>query len=125
MKPVRPTYLLVERLGEGLSPRKLVIEAVHRHNVLLASSSEEAQAVLNRFPNIDGLIIHSEVKDWRKCVNHARQRQPQLTIIVLGQETLSPGVENAIISGHEPIELLATLAALYQSKEQVTRRTKM
>ena len=125
MKLVRPTYLLVENLGEGLSPRKLVIEAVHKHNVLLADSTEEAEAVLNRFPNIDALIIHSEVKDWRKCVNDARQRHPQLTIIVLGQETLSHGAENAIISGYEPIELVGTLATFYKGKDQVTRRKKM
>jgi hypothetical protein len=60
---VRPCLLIVEpEPAEALSTRKLVVET-GKFNVITAYSGEEALASLERFPGVDGVVVHSGMED--------------------------------------------------------------
>ena len=66
MKPMRPCFLVVDNEYPGsISTRKLVIESA-KLNVITAYSAEEAIETLNRFPNVDGVVMDTQLQG-RPC----------------------------------------------------------
>ena len=104
------TVLLIEpEMPESVSARKLVVETA-KHNVLSAYGGREGLDLFQRFPNVDAVIIHSELADMR-CEDVAKQvrtRDNKIPIVVLSpsaQTCTSPAVNHTLPS-HEPKAML-------------------
>ena len=105
----RPTILVAEpEHAEGLSTRKLVLETA-KFNVLTAHSGEEAQHLLDVFPNVDAVVVHSSVPglSCNKVVEYVRQKMPQMYVVFLATTdgARCKGV-NSVLSSHAPHALL-------------------
>jgi response regulator RpfG family c-di-GMP phosphodiesterase len=114
--PRRPCFLIVEpEPAEALSARKLVIETA-KYNVITAYSGDEALRALDKFPNVDGVVIHSEMKDVpvEQIARAAKEQKHERQVILL-QTTDGKRLRNADhhISSHEPGELVDLLRTLY------------
>jgi len=120
---VRPTYLLVEPDSDGVSSRKLVLETILKHNVLVANSADEAQTTLHVFPNVDGVIVHSDVPDAQTLCSWIRKEYPEKYILFLAEPTRESCAEaDAVISGHSPAEFLDALQVDYDTSGATDRR---
>jgi CheY-like chemotaxis protein len=109
---VRPCFLVIDRQYPGnISTRKLVIETALL-NVLTAYSAEEALAVLERFPNVNGIVLDTEVYGLpcRKLIEELRKIRSDIPIV-----TVSPsghdrcGGEQYHVSSYDPQDLLEQL----------------
>src|ERR1700677_4881856 len=101
---VRLVVLMVEvEQPEGISSRKLILETA-RHNVLTAYSGEGAVMLLERFPNVDLAIIHTELegKEFESTVRRLKEVRPNLYIVAIspvdsgklkGVDTVLPSYE--------------------------------
>lgn len=59
----RPTLLIAEPEPiHAISARKLVLETA-KFNVITAHSGKETLEFLQKFPNVDGIVVHSEMRD--------------------------------------------------------------
>lgn len=120
---VRPTYLLVESECDGLSSRKLVLETLLKHNVLLANTADEAQTTLHVFPHVDGVIVHSDIPDSTTLVSWIRAGYPNKYVVFLGEPTRQSCKEASIVmTPHDPAELLAALAVEYGTSRAINMR---
>ena len=85
---MRPCFLVVDNEYPGsISTRKLVLESA-KLNVITAYSPEEALNTLSRFPNVDGIVIDTQLQG-RSCaeiVAHIRSEHAGIPIV-----TVSPG----------------------------------
>jgi len=111
---VRPTFLVAEPEPEqALSARKLVIETA-KFNVITAHSEHEAIELLEKFPAVHAVIVHSEIKDFENIVEHARERGNRLPTILLSARK---GMQNLAVdhqlSSHEPQQLVDLLRNLF------------
>jgi CheY-like chemotaxis protein len=110
---IRLVVLMVEvEQPEGISARKLILETA-RHNVLTAYSGDAAVKLLQRFPNVDLAVLHTELEgeQFATTVKRLKQTRPGLYIVAItpaGYSDLS-GV-NKVLSSHNPQELLDFLA---------------
>jgi CheY-like chemotaxis protein len=110
---VRLVVLMVEvEQPEGISSRKLVLETA-RHNVLTAYSGEGAVNLLQRFPNVDLAIIHTELegREFASTVRRLKELRPNLYILAISPVDSGKleGVD-AILPSYDPQELLEFLA---------------
>jgi response regulator RpfG family c-di-GMP phosphodiesterase len=101
--------------AEALSSRKLVIETA-KYNVITAYSGNEALRALDKFPNVDGVVIHSEMQDppVEQIARAAKEQKRDRNVIVLHPTDGKP-LPNADhnVSSHEPGELVDLLRKLY------------
>jgi CheY-like chemotaxis protein len=108
------TILLIEpEMPEGVSARKLVVETA-KHNVISAYGGVEGLKMFARFPKVDAVVIHSDLKDMA-CDDVAQQiraKDKKIPIAALSpnaQGCKAPAV-NRTLSSHEPKALLDYLA---------------
>jgi CheY-like chemotaxis protein len=109
------TFLVIEvEQPEGISTRKLVLETA-RHNVLTAYSGREGLHLLERFPKVDAVVVHSRIEPMgcREVIDTVKDKHPELPIVVVApdQNYYCPQVTN-VISSHNPRDLLDTLQGL-------------
>ena len=100
---VRLVVLMVEvEQPEGISSRKLILETA-RHNVLTAYSGDGAVNLLQRFPNVDLAIIHTELqgKEFESTVRRLKETASQ----PLHSCDFSGGVRQAGRSGCDSTQL--------------------
>jgi CheY-like chemotaxis protein len=108
------TILLVEpEMPEGISARKLVVETA-KHNVISAYGGREGLQMFRRFPEVDAVVIHSELEDMRcdDVARSVREQDKDIPIVVLSaraQTCSSPPVDE-VLPSHEPKALLEYLA---------------
>jgi CheY-like chemotaxis protein len=111
-KVARPCFLVIDKHFPGsISTRKLVIETALL-NVLTAYSAEEAIEILSRFPDVDGIVLDSEVHGvpCRRLIERLRAVRPDVPIV-----TVSPsghdrcGDEEYHVSSFDPKDLLEQL----------------
>ncbi len=114
---------------EGISTRKLVLETAY-YNVLTAYSREELFEAVQRFPNIDSVVIHSELQAFvpDRDVPELRKAIGSKIILVLAtSEHMRCRFADAVIPSHDPQELLKTIKQMLgQAEEDAThgrRRT--
>lgn len=89
---MRPCLLVVDNEYPGsISTRKLVLESA-KLNVLTAYTPDEAIRVLERFPNVDGIVLDTQLKGLPCAELIARMRNRPIPVPVI---TVSP-------SGHDP-----------------------
>jgi CheY-like chemotaxis protein len=118
MQIVRLVVLMVEvEQPEGISSRKLVLETA-RHNVLTAYSGDGAVNLLQRFPNVDLAILHTELhgKEFESTVRRLKEVRPDLYIVAISPVDRGKleGV-NTILPSHDPQELLEFLAKRFEA----------
>jgi CheY-like chemotaxis protein len=118
MQIVRLVVLMVEvEQPEGISSRKLILETA-RHNVLTAYSGDGAVNLLQRFPNVDLAIIHTELegREFESTVRRLKETRPDLYIVAispLDSGTLE-GVDT-VLPSYDPQELLEFLAKRFEA----------
>ena len=115
---VRLVVLMVEvEQPEGISSRKLILETA-RHNVLTAYSGDGAVNLLQRFPNVDLAIIHTELegREFESTVRRLKETRPDLYIVAISpvdSGTLE-GVDT-VLPSYDPQELLEFLAKRFEA----------
>ena len=106
---------------EGISARKLILEAA-RHNVITAYTASVGIQLLGRFPNVDAVVIHTEVGDstFEETVRQVKTQRPDL--FVIGITPLAnrnhDGADHMLFS-YEPEALLSLLADRFHSETGV------
>jgi CheY-like chemotaxis protein len=115
---VRLVVLMVEvEHPEGISSRKLILETA-RHNVLTAYNEDDAVDLLQRFPNVDLAIIHTELqgREFESTVRRLKEMRPNLYIVAISPRASGKleGV-NAVLSSYNPQELLEFIAKRFDA----------
>jgi hypothetical protein len=111
----RPTFLMAEpEPDQAISARKLVLETA-KFNVITAHSAREALDLCERFPRIDGLIVHGSLQgDCAKIVaNFKRGNENKPAILLAPSASSSCDGVNHTISTHSPEALLHLLRELF------------
>jgi len=116
---MRPCFLVVDNEYPGsISTRKLVLESA-KLNVITAYSPEEAIRTLDRFPNVDGIVLDTQIQG-RSCSEVVRQlrskhdRIPIITVSPSGQDRC--GGEQYHVSNFDPKQLLEAVHKIRQSE---------
>ena len=109
---LRPCFLVVDNEYPGsISTRKLVLESA-KLNVITAYSPEEAMGTLERFPDVDGIVLDTQLHgqpctDVVKLIRSKHARIPIVTVSPGGQSPC--GGEQYHVSNFDPKELLDVL----------------
>jgi len=119
MMMTRPCFLVIDNQYPGsISARKLVIETAQL-NVLTAYSAHEALELFTRFPDVDGIVLDTEIAGipCRKLIEKLREIRSGIPIV-----TVSPsGVdkcngEQYHVSSYDPQTLLDQLRHIVGKK---------
>jgi DNA-binding NtrC family response regulator len=89
----RPCFIVADRNFSGnISTRKLVIETA-KLNVLTSYSGSETVRTLERFPNVDGIVMDSTVDDipLEILIAQLKKLQPNIPVILIR----SPGTSGS------------------------------
>lgn len=111
---MRQVILMVEvEQPEGLSARKLVLETA-RYNVISAYNEDDAINLIERFPNVDLAVVHTELENnaFESTVRRFRAVRRDLYIVAISP--VGPHVRqgvDSVLSSHSPQQLLELLAA--------------
>lgn len=112
----RPTLLIAELEPlQAISARKLVLETA-KFNVVTAHSGQETIDLLNKFPAVDGVIVHSELHDLSAAevfqdVKKADARKP--TILLISGVARSRKDADYTVASDEPDTLLQLVRKLF------------
>ena len=109
---MRPCFLVVDNEYPGsISTRKLVMESA-KLNVITAYSAEEAAGTLDRFPNVDGVVLDTQIQG-RPCtevVKILRSKHARVPIVTVSPGGQNPcGEEQYHVSSFDPKQLLDAL----------------
>jgi DNA-binding NarL/FixJ family response regulator len=120
MRP--PCFLLVEPgMPEGLSARKLMLET-KKYNVISAYLAEHAVQSFAAFPNVDAVVIHSEMRDlpWHEIVEQMRgiAKLKRLVVLTPHPDALTVHECDAVVSSYHPEELLSELKRIFGDVQQ-------
>lgn len=110
----RPCFLVIDREYAGsISTRKLVVETA-KLNVITAYSGSEALETLQRFPNLDGVVMDASLPDARceDLVLRMKAIQPRLRIVVIGPEEHPCPSADYYLYSFDPARLLELLKKL-------------
>ena len=102
--------MIEEEQPEGLSSRKLVVETV-KHNVLTAYNAKDGIDLINRFPNVDAILVHSgQLAKRPNLLSEVRALCPHKPIILASPfaEESRPDV-TFVVDSHKPAALLKVL----------------
>jgi CheY-like chemotaxis protein len=106
---MRPCFLVVDNEYPGsISTRKLVLESA-KLNVLTAYTADEALRTVERFPNIDGIVLDTQLKGppCAELIVLLRNSQKNLPIITVSPSGHDPcGGEQFHVSNFDPKQLL-------------------
>ena len=122
----RPCILVIDHEFPGtISTRKLVIETA-KFNVITAYSSHEGMETLERFPNVDAVVLNSGNRDipCAELVAAIKKMLPKLPVVVTsdsGQDDC--GMGNHSVRTFEPASLLETLRGIFPEADKVIRQT--
>jgi DNA-binding response OmpR family regulator len=116
VEKMRIVVLMIEvEQPEGLSARKLVLETA-KHNVLTAYNGDQGLELLRRFPNVDAVVVHRELRDMpvRKVIAGIKAFNPQMPVVLLSpiKEAAPEGADH-VISSHEPQLILTIFESLF------------
>lgn len=114
----RPCFLVIDREYAGnISTRKLVIETA-KFNVLTAYDRDEAVGTLERFPNVDGVVLNADASTGAECqdvISRLRAIVPDITIIITstGAKPIC-GHQEYYVDSLNPAQLLECLQSLHK-----------
>ena len=119
---VRPTFLIAEpRPHEGISARKLVLETA-LYNVITAYDGPEALELLEKFPNVDAMIVHAGFgeKMYNEVIQASKKSDPERMIILLSPNRVTKHDSvDFHLSSHDPKQLLDLLLDRFKLPEMV------
>lgn len=106
---MRPCFLVVDNDYPGsISTRKLVLESA-KLNVLTAYTAEEAVKTLQRFPNVDGIVLDTQLRggSCAEVIDQLRSTNAEMPIITVSPSGHDPcGGEQYHVSTFDPKQLL-------------------
>jgi DNA-binding response OmpR family regulator len=106
---MRPCFLVVDNDYPGsISTRKLVLESA-KLNVLTAHTAEEAVRTIQRFPNIDGVVLDTQLKGLpcAEVIEQMRGAKTDMPVITVSPSGHDPcGGEQYHVSNFDPKQLL-------------------
>jgi len=123
---IRPCFLVIDKQYPGnISTRKLVIETAML-NVVTAYGAEEAIETLARFPNMDGVVLDTEMPGMscRELIDRLRAIRREIPIITVSPSGYEAcGGEQCHVSGFDPQDLLEQMQKICskQTREQAER----
>ena len=121
----RPCFLVVDREHAGsISTRKLVIETA-KLNVITAYSGAEALEMIDRFPNVDGLVVDAGVRDipCGELLRQIKSKYSHMPAIVIGTPS-GRRCEQAdhYLDSFDPAKLLSLLKKVIPEAARVMKR---
>lgn len=122
----RPCILVIDHEFPGtISTRKLVIETA-KFNVITAYSSHEGVETLERFPNVDAVVLNAGNHDipCAELVAAMKKMQPKLPVVVTsdsGQDDC--GLGDHSVRTFDPASLLETLRSIFPEQDKMIRQT--
>ena len=95
---------------EGLSARKLVAETA-KHNVLTAYTPDDGIGLLQRFPNVDVILVHGPLIEQNPGIlESVREMAPEIPIVLAAPfGNMSSPHANYVVDSHHPEDLLFLL----------------
>ncbi len=119
---MRPCFLVLDQEYPGsISTRKLVIETA-KLNVITAYSPDEALETLTRFPNVNGVVVDTEL-GRRKCENFIDEMlalRADIPIVTVSPGGNNPcGKEQYHVSNFDPRRLLDVLQDICKDDSQL------
>ena len=120
----RPCFLVIDREYAGsISTRKLVIETA-KLNVITAYSGAEAIATLERFLEVDGIVLDAGITDLPCEEVIARLKTiRELPVVVVGTPRVSHSAgADYFVETFEPVKLLSLLQQIVPAAERVRKR---
>jgi hypothetical protein len=116
----RPAFLIAEpEPTHALSARKLVVETA-KFNVVTAHTSGETLEALQKFPNVDAIIVHSELSgkaaDIFAKVKQVDSQKPTI-LLMSGVQRSREGADH-ILPSDEPETLVQLLRELFGDPRQ-------
>ena len=109
---MRPCFLVVDNEYPGsISTRKLVLESA-KLNVITAYSPDEAINMLSRFPNVDGVVLDTQIQghSCSDMIKRIRSKYADIPIVTVAPGGQDPcGGEQYHVSNFDPRHLLDTL----------------
>jgi CheY-like chemotaxis protein len=110
---VRPCFLILDNDFPGsISSRKLVIESA-KLNVITTYSTAEAIETLERYPNVDGVVIDVQLNGHLTCrqvIEKLREIHSSIPIITVSASGHDPcDGEQHHVSSYDPRQLLTVL----------------
>jgi DNA-binding NtrC family response regulator len=115
----RPCFIVVDRNFSGnISTRKLVIETA-KLNVITAYSGSETVRTLERFPNVDGIVMDSTVDDipLEDLLKSLKRLQPKVLIILIrSPDRAGSQLADYQVGNFQPAPLLELLQRLQPAK---------
>jgi DNA-binding response OmpR family regulator len=114
---LRLVVLMIEvEQPEGLSTRKLVLETA-RHNVVTAYTAEGGMELLHRFPNVDVIVVHTEMENFsfEKTVRKLKDIRDVPIIGISPRGERDKDGADYMISSHDPQTLLHLLAEKFEA----------
>jgi hypothetical protein len=95
---------------EGLSARKLVAETA-KHNVLTAYTAEDGIGLLQRFPNVDVVLVHGPLLEQNPdLLASVRELAPDIPVVLAAPfGNMSSPHANYVVDSHHPEDLLFLL----------------
>ena len=111
----RPCFLVVDReFAANISTRKLIIETA-KFNVITAYSGREALDTIDRFPDVDGIVLDAGLRDIpaEDVTRQFKKKYPATPIVVI----CAPGASECPEADHhleffDPAKLLELLQRL-------------
>lgn len=106
----RLAFLIIEtEPSQNLSTRKLLLESA-KHTVINAFGSEEGLQLFKRFPNVDAVIIDSEMNGCSRVAKMVREQNPKIPLVCLDSRIgAKSSWADKTISAHDPAALLKML----------------
>jgi len=99
--------MMEEEQPEGLSARKLVVETA-KHNVLTAYNLVSGLDLLQRFPNVDMILVHARLLNEKPdLLAEVRRKCPGKPIILATPFASDQRPEvDYVVDSHKPQELI-------------------
>jgi DNA-binding NtrC family response regulator len=98
---------------EGVSARKLILETA-KHNVITAYSAKSGLKLLERFPNVDAVVVHSRIPDssFQAVIRTVKAKHPSMPVIVLSPSGAAEDYKPAdfVVDSMVPNDILLLLA---------------
>ncbi len=120
---VQATFLVAEpKPQEGISARKLVLETA-LFNVVTAYDGHSALEMLDKFPTVDAVVVHSGLGEegYRSLIAAASTPNngvKRLIILISPNATVRDDRADFHLSSHDPKELLDLLLGKYGTRQK-------
>lgn len=111
---LRPCFLVVDyEFAGSISTRKLVLETA-KFNVITAYSYPEARATLERFPNLQGIVVSAHADGKAEALlQYVEASHPAVKRILTGRKSGLNADVDLYVENYSPDALLKGLRTLF------------